>query len=305
LFEQVTPHQQQAIEQIFERQAADRLARRKARMHSREFVDGRKQIYAEIANRFDPDGVMFKRLHELSRNEKARIREFVPNVVQKSNPPRVTPGSMRCVAMNPVERHGIYVNQNGPGKVLMYGSAHDMGDDRVIFDVGVNAVYTLEPNRLNPSGENPPRWTSTPVASIFGRVYGWTGLWNPFFAADDKWAKCRLKIHQEVVQVSAAGASNFIGASSSLGSSKYDDFFVIIDEENKMQWTDRDVSLDTYLLPSASFGLANDTDPIFAVVSILFEVELEGEAAISFGDSNNGFQPQTDIEIFAWTPWAH
>ena len=161
----------------------------------------------------------------------------------------------------------------------------------------------IEPNRLLPSTETPQRWSSAPVASIFGYVYGWTGL-QFIFSYGDKWAKCRLKFHQEVSQIPANAPAISLGSSSG-----YDEIIPIINEENNTRWVIVPVTLENWLLPSASFVLANNTDPVFVTVSILFEIEMEGEATVSFGhpwDDTHQFENPTDIEIFEWipTPWA-
>jgi hypothetical protein len=298
LYDKLPDHQREAIAQYLKRREAERDARRKFSIPSPQLVRQKKALAEHLAKLVDPD--LADKAREIVQQEKVRFRNYgadIPPISRFRSPPRVTDASMRWIASFPIGQHGIWPTVTGANTAQIGGKATYLSDDRVVFDIGVTGFYGMDPHHLLVFGETPPRWNSGPVATLMGYVYAWTGL-QFILSYGDKWAKCRLKLHHEVFQSPPGTPPVNLGVSDT-------EVREYVNEENESRWVYNLIDMDSWLMPYAYFSLAFPNETVFALVEIMFEIELEGDAAISFGwpyEDAHQFENPMHIEIFEWTP---
>ncbi|WP_432147108.1 hypothetical protein [Streptomyces sp. bgisy084] len=79
-----------------------------------------------------------------------------------------------------------YDNTQDPFRI--YGHVNYSSDELFNGSVGLGVTFTLPPERMEYT--NRTTFEVNPLAEVDGFVSGWTGYYNPLFAADDKWSKC-------------------------------------------------------------------------------------------------------------------
>ncbi|MGB7159380.1 MAG: hypothetical protein WBD40_15035, partial [Tepidisphaeraceae bacterium] len=147
-----------------------------------------------------------------------------------------------------------------------FGNVSYDHDDLLQFSIGAVATFELHAHR-RPS----KRFNSEPKIELFGSIDGWTGFWHPWWAADDKWCKCRLTTRQTAFQV------NF-GQFADVGERIEQRTF--IDEENETRGVN--VPMPGLMnMPAIQIGGAENLS-VFVQLEVRFDIELEGDSYIGF-----------------------
>jgi hypothetical protein len=150
-----------------------------------------------------------------------------------------------------------------------FGSSRYKGDNLIARSTGV--TFNFELNQFPPI--NSTRWTSTPFMDLRGIISGWTGLYHPLWAADDKWCKCWLFLKQTVIQRTTSG-------DLTLGTAQ--DVTELIKLENGYPIGQASIGLSPRPMPRVDFSMSDRTASILAILEIRFDIQLEGNASIWF-----------------------
>jgi hypothetical protein len=151
----------------------------------------------------------------------------------------------------------------------IFGNVSYDGDDLIQFSAGAFATFELQPNRrpASPSG----RFNSEPTIDVFGTIDGWTGFYDWFWAADDKWCKCRLLLRQNAFQMS-------LGQVGELGDRT--EVHTFINEENETRGVHAALP-GAIKFPALQIGGAPNLS-VFVTLEARFVIELEGDSFIGF-----------------------
>ena len=172
-----------------------------------------------------------------------------------------------------------------------YGERQYGGDDLIRFSVGATSHFELRPADIpgSPTG----RYRSAPPADAHGLVFGLTGNYLPVLFADDKWCHCFRVLRHSLWQL-VNGQWRALGERQNVET--------LINLENVVQVGFADVTLSGFMpSPKLEFGIVDRNVSIWAQVEIRFDVELEGDAQISFSPKPN---PANSVVVRTFGWWA-
>lgn len=199
-------------------------------------------------------------------------------------------GEFRPV-LTELRSEGGLVAENRSDGTHFYGERKYTGDDLIRFSVGATSHFELRPSDIpdSPTG----RYRSAPPADAHGLVFGLTGNYLPVLFADDKWCHCYRVLRHALWQL-------VNGQWRALGERQQVD--TLINLENVVQVGDAAVRLSGFMpSPVLDFGLADRSVSVWAQVEIRFDVDLEGDAFISFSPAPNPADSVV-VRTFGW--WA-
>jgi hypothetical protein len=243
------------------------LARLMARTVTRELPGARELldevVTARTATRF---GELFK----------ASVWDIVSPVFKVRDRLKALPGAPKRLP-NPFFQAIGLAEGRLKGQLLgaeehVFGEIPYNEDDRKLGSALWITHFITEASASNPfSG----RFISHPLVEVSGSIVGWTGIYNVFLAADDKWCKCRLHLRQTVVQPAFGGLIQLGEAT---------DMRVLLDEENNGGAATAHLP-GLIRMPAVSFEPVNSALSVLYIQEVRFEVELEGDSGLWFGPS--------------------
>lgn len=264
----------------------------------------KQEVHSAIAKAIPEYHKLKNQLDEINKQARLRVPDNSGlNLMgyQLTPPPEVSGPRFQWVQTTtlPGDMHGLRVEQVAGSEVVFKGKAEDLGDDRVVFTVGTESFFVITTQSMvSRSTEIPPLVSSSPMVSLFGYVFGHTGL-QFILSYGDKWAKCRLRLKHDVRQITGAPGSPPIILASE------DELIPCIDEENNVNVVLHLVDRDPYnLIPTRLFTPDAKLENVFARVEIGFEVELEGKAMVGFVAPNTAQENQTPLRaaVREWAP---
>ncbi|MDW8803741.1 hypothetical protein P1P68_02700 [Streptomyces scabiei] len=149
------------------------------------------------------------------------------------------------------------------------------GDPLIAFNAGATAAFELHPHRRPASGNG--RYTSSPSVNLWGTISGFTGIYHPIWAADDKWAKCWMHLRQTAFQFTGSGPVI-------LGERR--EHRTLINEENNGRTVHAPLP-GFQPMPSVEFSLADPNASIWVHLEVRFDMQLEGWSCLSFSPQPN------------------
>lgn len=161
-----------------------------------------------------------------------------------------------------------------PDGLHIFGRASYNGDALFPFSTGAWATFELQPERRphSPLG----RWHSSPQVELFGNLIGSTGAAHAF-DFDDRWCKVFLLLRQSAIQfVDDVGTWRLCGERTA--------HCTLIDEENEGDVVVRRLP-GFQPMPSLQFSLFRSDRSVLIDLEVRFDVQLEGESAVSFGST--------------------
>jgi hypothetical protein len=170
-----------------------------------------------------------------------------------------------------------------------FGRRQYNGDDLIRFSVGATSHFELRPENI--PGSSTGRYRSAPPADARGQIFGLTGNYLPPFHADDKWCHCFRVLRHSLWQLVG-------GQWIPLGERQQVD--TLIHLENVVQIGTKVVPLSGFMpMPVIDFGIRDRSVSIWAQVEIRFDLDLEGDALITFSPENNPADSVV-VRTFGW-----
>ena len=161
------------------------------------------------------------------------------------------------------------------------------GDDLISFSVGGTSHFVLEPQNIPESPYG--RYRSAPPGDANGTIYGYQGPYSGPFGSDRRCNCYRVFRHSLWQRINTEWVR--VGE-------KFQNEILIRLENSDQHVVQRPLS-GFMPSPEFEFGIADRSQPVWAQVEIRFDVELEGDAAISFGDNP---ADGVIVRTFGW--WA-
>lgn len=188
-----------------------------------------------------------------------------------------TIGEFRPVMTEHRKEGGLGVEDLSDGTHI-FGERHWGGNDLIRFSVGATSHFVLPIEAIPPTPSR-GRFRSAPPADHRGSIFGQTGYYFPPFAADDKWCHCFRVVRHALWQL-------VNGQWKALGDRQQSE--TLIHLENVFQVGNQFVPLSGFMpMPVIDFGLVTRNEPVWAQVEIRYDIDLEGDALISFSPENN------------------
>ena len=161
------------------------------------------------------------------------------------------------------------------------------GDDLISFSVGGTSHFVLDSENIPVSAYG--RYRSAPPGDANGTIYGYQGPYSGPFGSDRR-CNCYRVFRQTLFQ---RINTHWI----TLGE-KFQNEILIRLENSDQHVVQRPLS-GFMPSPEFEFGIVDRSQPVWAQVEIRFDVELEGDAAISLGDN-----PADGVVVRTFGWWA-
>jgi hypothetical protein len=185
---------------------------------------------------------------------------------------RTASGEFRPV-LTELRQEGGLMAANLPDGTHFWGKCSYRGDRLIRFSVGATSHFELRPENIPESATG--RYHSAPPGDANGSIGGMTGPYSFPLHADDKWCHC-FRIFRHALWQNVNGQWRCLGE-------RYQNE-TTIHLENVWGIGQKIVPLAGWMA-SPEFDFTPDrTLSVWAQVEIRFDVELEGDAVISFGD---------------------